>query len=172
MPDKTICNLTFAEIKELAELVSDKKLGKIEIKFQDSSITIEDKKRPPMPPAPVQMPFPVPAVMPSGQMPAAPVQAEKPAVQTEAAASAPTEEKITGNTVKAPIVGTFYASPSPDKPPFVKVGDQVKKGDVLFIVESMKLMNEIQSEFDGTVAQILVDNASAVEYDQPVMIIK
>ena len=60
----------------------------------------------------------------------------------------------------------------PEKPAFVKVGDHVNKGDVIFIVESMKLMNEIQSEFEGTVEQILVDNASAVEYDQPIMIIK
>jgi len=173
MPDKTICNLTFAEIKELAELVSDKKLGKIEIKLQDSSITIEDKKRPS---TQVQaMPIPMPAVMPAAQVPSAPVspaQTEQAPVSAEETKAAAAEEKITGNIVKAPIVGTFYASPSPDKPAFVKVGDKVSKGDVLFIVESMKLMNEIQSEFDGTVQQILVNNASPVEYDQPIMVIK
>ncbi len=164
MADKSICNLSFAEIKELAELVSDKKLGRIEIKTENSSIVIEDKKLPPVisgsaPAVPAVQTVAAPAV------PAAsPAQAEVPAEKTE--------EKISGNVVKAPIVGTFYASPSPEKPAFVKVGDHVSKGDVIFIVESMKLMNEIQSEFDGTVAQILVDNASAVEYDQPVMIIK
>ena len=77
-----------------------------------------------------------------------------------------------GNIVKSPIVGTFYAAPSPDKPPFVRVGDKVKKGDVIMIIESMKLMNEIQSDFDGTVDRILVSDGQAVEYDQPVMIIK
>ena len=77
-----------------------------------------------------------------------------------------------GNVVRCPIVGTFYASPSPDKPPFVNVGDRVSKGDVLMIIESMKLMNEIQSEFDGVVQSILVSNGQAVEYDQPIMIIK
>ena len=74
--------------------------------------------------------------------------------------------------MKAPIVGTFYASPSPDKPPYVTVGSQVKKGDTLFVIESMKLMNEIQSEFDGEVSEILVENAQGVEFNQPILVIK
>lgn len=81
-------------------------------------------------------------------------------------------ELAAGNVVECPIIGTFYAAPSPDKAPFVKVGDWVKKGDVIFIIESMKLMNEIQSEFDGEVAEILVENGSPVEYGQPAMIIR
>ncbi len=167
MADNRICSLTFDEIKELAELVSEKKLGKIEIKNGESSIVIEDRKLPPMAPVPPVMPAAPSAVM------AAPAVAPAPAVQSQdAGKAAPAEEAVTGNVVKAPIVGTFYASPSPDKPAFVKVGDHIKKGDVIFIVESMKLMNEIQSEFEGTVEKILVDNASAVEYDQPIMIIK
>lgn len=167
MADNRICILTFDEIKELAELVSEKKLGKIEIKNGESSIVIEDRKLPPMAPVPPVMPAAPSAVM------AAPAAAPAPAAQSQdAGKAAPAEEAVTGNVVKAPIVGTFYASPSPDKPAFVKVGDHIKKGDVIFIVESMKLMNEIQSEFEGTVEKILVDNASAVEYDQPIMIIK
>ena len=170
MADNRICSLTFAEIKELAELVSEKKLGKIEIKNGESSIVIEDRKLPPIPPMP-----PVPPVMPavpSGIM-APPAAVQAPAVQNQEPVKAqPADEAVKGNVVKAPIVGTFYASPSPEKPAFVKVGDHVNKGDVIFIVESMKLMNEIQSEFEGTVEKILVDNASAVEYDQPIMIIK
>ncbi len=166
MSEKTICNLTFAEIKELAELVSDKKLGKIEIKLQDSSITIADRKCSAMPVVPPMPPVMMPAEHISAAEPV-PVQKTVPAAET-----APKAEVVSGNAVKAPIVGTFYASPSPEKPAFVKVGDHVNKGDVLFIIESMKLMNEIQSEYEGTVQQILVDNASAVEYDQPIMIIK
>ena len=81
------------------------------------------------------------------------------------------KEKLSGNIVKSPIVGTFYSSPSPDKPPFVKVGQKVNVGDVLMIIESMKLMNEIQSEFEGTVTEVLVENGSAVEYDQPIIVI-
>jgi acetyl-CoA carboxylase biotin carboxyl carrier protein len=74
-----------------------------------------------------------------------------------------------GTVVKSPIVGTFYAGASPDKPAFVKVGQQVKNGDILYIVESMKLMNEIASECDGTVAEIYAQNGQTVEYGQPVM---
>ena len=98
------------------------------------------------------------------------VKGKKAAAQTVvenlpiAAAAAPA-----GKFVKAPIVGTFYAASAPDQPPFVKVGDQIKKGDVLFIIESMKLMNEVQSEIEGTVAEILVGNGEAVEYDQPIL---
>ena len=74
--------------------------------------------------------------------------------------------------VKSPLVGTYYAKPAPDKADFVAVGQQVKKGDVLFIVESMKLMNEIQSEYTGTVREILAQNGQMVEYGQPVLVIE
>ena len=78
---------------------------------------------------------------------------------------------VSGKEVKAPIVGTFYAAPSPTEAPFVSVGDRVKKGDTIFIIESMKVMNEVQSEFDGVVKEILVESGDAVEFDQTVMII-
>ena len=80
------------------------------------------------------------------------------------------EEKVEikeGNFVKAPIVGTFYQSSSPDKPPLVKVGDKVKEGDLLCIIEAMKIMNEIKSPCNGEVAEIFVSNEDMVEYDQP-----
>ena len=72
-----------------------------------------------------------------------------------------------GQIVKSPLVGTFYAAPSEDAEPFVSVGDQVKKGQTLAIVEAMKLMNEIESDFDGKVAEIYAENGQAVEYGQP-----
>lgn len=84
----------------------------------------------------------------------------------------PREESLDGNVVKSPLVGTFYNAPSPDAEPYVKVGDTVKKGQVLAIVEAMKLMNEIESEFDGTVEKILVSNEEVVEYGQPLFVIK
>ena len=80
------------------------------------------------------------------------------------------EEKVEikeGNFVKAPIVGTFYQSASPDKPPLIKVGDKVKEGDLLCIIEAMKIMNEIKSPYNGEVAEIFVSNEDMVEYDQP-----
>lgn len=98
----------------------------------------------------------------------APVQAVS--VQAAPASSAEATKPLPcGKIVKSPIVGTYYSAPAPDKPPFVKVGQKVKKGDVLMIIESMKLMNEIASEFDGVVAEIFVENGTPVEFDQPIM---
>lgn len=92
-----------------------------------------------------------------------------PAVSQPAPQPAASAPAASGNIVKSPIVGTYYSAPAPDKPPFVAVGQKVKKGDVLMIIESMKLMNEIQSDYDGTVAEILVADGMAVEFDQPLM---
>ena len=76
------------------------------------------------------------------------------------------------NIIKAPMVGTFYAKPSPDSQPFVKIGQKVKKGEVLCIIEAMKLMNEIESEFDGEIEEILIQDGECVEYGKPLFIIK
>ena len=153
---KTIaCGLTLDEITALSKTVADNKLGRIKLKSGDSEVVIEGVR-------PVAAP-----VMPMGAITA-------PAVQN-AASDVPTTETVSkaveGNVVKSPIVGTYYASPAPDKAPFVKIGDTVKKGDVIMIIESMKLMNEVKSGFDGTVKEILVENGDAVEFDQPIMVI-
>lgn len=106
--------------------------------------------------------------MPPMAMPGmgAPVAPAAPAA-APAAEAAPVVES--GNIVTSPIVGTFYAAPSPDKPPFVKVGDTVNAGDVVCIIESMKLMNEINCEFSGKVAEIYVNNGEPVEFGQKIM---
>lgn len=143
-------------IEKIADIVSSRELSEITIQDGEKSVTVKGKKCPPPPPV---MPVPAPSAMT-----ATPVQS---AVAENKAVDVPA-----GNIVKSPIVGTFYAGPSPDKPAFVKVGDKVKKGDVVMIIESMKLMNEIQSDFDGVVEKILVSDGQAVEYDQPIMIIK
>ena len=80
--------------------------------------------------------------------------------------------KKSGKVIKSPLVGTFYASPAEDADPFVQVGEQVQKGKILAIVEAMKLMNEIESEFDGTIEEILVENGAPVEYGQPLFIVR
>lgn len=81
------------------------------------------------------------------------------------------ENAVEGNCIKSPLVGTFYCAPAEDKPPYVSVGDKVKKGQVIGIVEAMKLMNEVESEFDGTVLDILVENGEIVEFGQPLVVI-
>lgn len=150
-------------IAKLADIVKEKDLGEITVTTGEKSITVKGRKCPP--PLPMGgAPF-MPA--PMDPMPAT--------VNSAAPNAAPTVEAqnaFTGNVVRSPIVGTFYAAASPEKPPFAEVGKKVKKGDVLMIIESMKLMNEIQSEFDGTVTRILVKNGEAVEFDQPLMVIE
>lgn len=153
MSEKIYGQFDLDTIEKLADIVNKKDLGEITIKDGDKEITVRGKKCPP--PMPM-MPMSVPTAQP-----AAPA-----AAQSEAAAPA-----VTGNQVKAPIVGTFYAAPSPNDKPFVTVGQQVKKGDTIFIIESMKVMSEVQSEFDGTVKEILVSDGDSLEYDQTVMII-
>ena len=94
------------------------------------------------------------------------------AVQNQITGQASGTETFTGNVVKSPLVGTYYAASSPESVPFVKVGNKVSKGQVLGIVEAMKLMNEIESEFDGTVKEILVENEQMVEFGQPMFVIE
>lgn len=152
-----ILNIELDTIARLADIVKEKELGEITIADGERAITIKGRKCPPPPPV-------------TGVMPAA---ANTPAARTADDGAASAKAAVpNGNVVKAPIVGTFYAASAPDRPPFVTVGKQVKKGDVLMIIESMKLMNEVQSDFDGIVSEILVKNGEAVEYDQPIMIIK
>lgn len=144
-------------IEKLATIVNDKGLSEISITNGEKSVCIKGKKS-------------IPAAVPSvPQMFVSPAESIKEELDE---VSEKQTDGIQGNVVKSPIVGTFYRSPSPDMPPFVKVGDKVKKGDVIMIIESMKLMNEVQSEFDGTVVRIFVTNGQAVEFDQPIMVIK
>ncbi len=157
MSDKYNNMMDIETIEQLADLVVRKELGEITISDGDRTITVKGKKCPPPPP----MSMPVSMAAAPAAAPAAPAA---PAPTPAAAAPAPA-----GNIVKAPIVGTFYAAASPDEPAYVKVGDTVKKGDVLMIIESMKLMNEVVSDFDGVVEEIFVANGDAVEYDQPLM---
>ena len=114
-----------------------------------------------MAPAPVQHVIAAPAPQQAGEAaPAAPK------------AAAPSESNANHITIKSPMIGTFYRSPSPDKPVFVNVGDEIKKGATLCIIEAMKLFNEIESEVKGTIVKVLVDDASPVEFDQPLFLVQ
>lgn len=154
------------QVLELVKAVSDSELT--EFKYEEDGVKLSLKKtsdkivQVPAPAAPVAAPVIAPAVMSAG----AEAQA------AEAAAPAEGEnDKSAGNVVKSPLVGTFYAAPAEDAEPYVKVGDSVKEGQVLAIVEAMKLMNEIESDFTGTVKEILVENGQGVEFGQPLFVI-
>lgn len=112
----------------------------------------------------------------SHQVVAAPVAAAPVSTSIESSSDSATTEQAAaepaGTQVRAPIVGTFYRAASPDATPFVAVGDRINPGDVLCIIEAMKLMNEIEAEVSGTVTAVLVENASPIEFDQPLFIIE
>ena len=160
------------QVLELVKAVSDSELT--EFKYEEDGVKLSLKKtsdkivQVPAPAAPVAAPVIAPAVMP-----AAPVPAAAPAAPANAPAEAQEtgDDMPAGNVVKSPLVGTFYAAPAEDAEPFVKVGDSMKEGQVLAIVEAMKLMNEIESDFTGTVKEILVENGQGVEFGQPLFVI-
>lgn len=136
-------------LEQLARILRDNDLGELTLEDGDKKLTIKGKKPAPMP-APLGMPPVCPPAAPQEDAPTAPAA-------------------VSGTWVKAPLVGTYYAAPSPESEPFVTVGKRVKKGDVLMIIESMKLMNEVLCEQDGIVAEILVQNGDAVEFDQLIL---
>ena len=149
--------LSFEQILTLINTVAEKDLGEFLLEQGDTRLKIEGRKLPKTKTTQNVLPQ-----IPMGTAESAPAGVKK---APEAEAPVPSK----GNVVKSPIVGTFYSAAAPDKPPYVQMGSQVKAGDVLFIVESMKLMNEVQSEFSGTVEEILVQNGQPVEYGQPIM---
>ncbi|MFS4455057.1 acetyl-CoA carboxylase biotin carboxyl carrier protein [Maribacter sp. 2304DJ31-5] len=112
--------------------------------------------------------------VPMAQAPMAPV-VQQPVPESPVAPAAPTAEKAADDskyiTIKSPIIGTFYRKPSPDKPVFVEVGDTISSGDVLCVIEAMKLFNDIESEVSGTIVKVLVDDSSPVEFDQPLFLV-
>jgi acetyl-CoA carboxylase biotin carboxyl carrier protein len=158
------------EIQELIKLVSKTNIAELKIKEGDFSITIRTVNENDGKYVVAQAPM---AVAPA-PIQAAPVQVAAPQAPA-AEAPAPTKVEAAapkGVYIKSPIVGTFYRSSSPDKPPFVKVGDVIEKGSVVCIVEAMKLFNEIESEVSGTIVKILVDDRSPVEYDQALFVVE
>lgn len=140
--------MEYEKIKQLMDDMGNSKLSSIDIDFPDGT-KISMKKNE------------------NAEAAIKTVVVENKEVKTEEAESAKLSDENTGNIVKSPMVGTFYIKPNPSAEPYVEVGKRVKKGDVLCIVEAMKLMNEIESEFDGEVAEILVKDGEAVEYAKP-----
>ncbi|MBN8429239.1 MULTISPECIES: acetyl-CoA carboxylase biotin carboxyl carrier protein [Microbulbifer] len=153
------------KIKKLIELLEESDIGELEIKEGEESVRISRGTSG----ASMQMPqMAMPMMAPAA--PAAPVAAA-PAPAPAAESEAESVPALTGHPVKSPMVGTFYAASSPGAAPFVKVGQQVKAGDVICIVEAMKMMNQIEADKAGTIEAILVEDGQPVEFDQPLVII-
>jgi acetyl-CoA carboxylase biotin carboxyl carrier protein len=174
-------NLT--EIQDLIKFVSKSGVNEVEIEQKDFKITIKADpatkrgrrstaaqpeqvvQQVPMPMAHVQQVAPVPMAAPVAAAPA-------PAPAAEGEAAKPADDTSNYLEVKSPMIGTFYRSSAPDKPSFCEVGDTIKQGDVVCIIEAMKLFNDIESEVSGKIVKILVDDNTPVEYDQPLMLVE
>jgi acetyl-CoA carboxylase biotin carboxyl carrier protein len=172
--------MNFKEIQDLIKLINKTNLSEFKMKDGEFELTIRTdeyhkSKTNPAPQQVISMPTAMPpayAPMPAA-MPADAQSAPQPAPAAPAAPAAePAKEENTNYIeVKSPIVGTFYRSPSPEKPPYIKVGDSIEVGSVVCIVEAMKLFNEIESEISGKVVKILIEDSSPVEYDQPLFLV-
>ncbi|MCQ4296687.1 acetyl-CoA carboxylase biotin carboxyl carrier protein [Pseudomonas stutzeri] len=146
------------KVKKLIELLEESGIDELEIHEGEESVRISRHSKQ----VAMQQPFYAPA-------PAAPAPA--PVAAAPAGDATPAAPKLNGNVVRSPMVGTFYRASSPESKAFAEVGQSVKKGDILCIVEAMKMMNHIEAEISGTIESILVENGQPVEYDQPLFTI-
>jgi acetyl-CoA carboxylase biotin carboxyl carrier protein len=158
--------MNFKQIQQLIKFVSKTDVAEVNIENNNFKINIKGSKS-----TPVDSPSQV--VQPIIQAP--PQVAQPVSVNQDLPKSEPITESVSNEnyiTVKSPIIGTFYRKPSPDKDVFVNVGDSVKEGDTLCVIEAMKLFNEIESDFSGKIVKILVEDSSPVEFDQPLFLIE
>jgi acetyl-CoA carboxylase biotin carboxyl carrier protein len=153
------------QIQELIKFVSKSGVNEVSLEQKEFKITIKTNQPPTfVTSAPAQ------AVQ---QLPAAAATVATVTTNAEPIAVTPAKEDNSAYlTIKSPMIGTFYRSSSPDKPLFVNVGDEVKAGQMVCVIEAMKLFNEIESEISGRIVKVLVDNASPVEYDQPLFLVE
>ncbi|MCK9481652.1 MAG: acetyl-CoA carboxylase biotin carboxyl carrier protein [Bacteroidia bacterium] len=156
------------DIQSLIKFVAVQSVDEVEIEKKDFKITIKKN-------APVQITSAQPQIIqttvPAAQLPAAPAATQpKPVTEAAAPSTSPTASNLI--TIKSPMIGTFYRSSKPENPSFVNVGDEIKPGKVLCIIEAMKLFNEIESEVSGKIVKILVENNTPVEYDQPLFLVE
>jgi len=154
------------EIQSLIKFVAKSGASEVKLEMEDIKITIRTGDQSSSPETTIVQQIP---------MAAAPVAAAPAPVATEAATAATPaaseEDNSTYITIKSPIIGTFYRKPAPDKPNFVEVGKEIQQGDVLCVIEAMKLFNDIESEVSGKIVKILVDDSSPVEFDQPLFLV-
>jgi len=156
------------EIQSLIKFVAKSGASEVKLEMEDIKITIRTGSASSTPETTIVQQIPM-AQAPVAAAPAPAQEAPAPAAPTQVAAPAEDDSKYI--TIKSPIIGTFYRKPSPDKPAFVEVGSEIKQGDVLCVIEAMKLFNDIESEVSGKIVKVLVDDSSPVEFDQPLFLV-
>jgi len=147
------CSMKLEEIKELIRVFGRSKLGKLKVKDGEFEIAMQKEGSE--------------VVVSSAPAIAAPAPVAPSAAVIDNSATETVEKELSGDIIASPMVGTFYASPSPDSPPFVKEGDTVRKGQTLCILEAMKIMNEVEAEYDCKILEVLVQDGQPIEYDTP-----
>jgi acetyl-CoA carboxylase biotin carboxyl carrier protein len=154
------------DIQQLIDFISKSGLDEVKIETSELKINVKRSATPTMiaAPAPTTLPAAAPVAAPAVQPAATPAAPAAPAT-----AAAPATNQI---TIKSPMIGTFYRSANPESPMLVEVGDEIKPGKVVCIIEAMKLFNEIEAEISGRIVKVLVENATPVEYDQPLFIVE
>jgi len=155
------------EIQNLIKFVANSGVAEVKLEMDDVKITIRTTLEGNVTETTYVQQLPAQAALPQ----AAPQVTAPVVVNTTAETQAPAAENSKYVTIKSPIIGTFYRKPSPDKPVFTEVGSSISKGDVLCVIEAMKLFNEIESEVSGKIVKILVDDMSPVEFDQPLFLV-
>ena len=142
------------KIKKLIELLEESDIEELEIKEGDDSVRICRRRH--------EVPVAQPTFMAAAPAPSAPLE-------TNPATAVAPEDEFNGHAIRSPMVGTYYSSPSPSAPAFIEVGQTIKAGDVICIVEAMKMMNQIEADKSGTISAILIENGQPVEFDQPLI---
>lgn len=169
--------MTFQEIQELIRLLNKSNLSEFKMEEGDFKLSIRTALYRDVKTTQV-VSTPLPIVAPPAASPAPVSIAPAPASDTSAPTEKPSESAKPAaagqayKEIKSPMVGTFYRSGNPEKPPYVEIGQKVKKGDVVCVIEAMKLFNEIESEISGTVVKVMLDNAQPVEYDQALFLVE
>ncbi|HEX9513793.1 MAG TPA: acetyl-CoA carboxylase biotin carboxyl carrier protein [Puia sp.] len=160
--------MDFKQIQELIKMINKSNIGEVSIEEKGFKLTIKQKEEPVQQviAAPMQQPVAALATTSVAAAQASSIGAPEKAAK---AVEVPADNTV---TIKSPMIGTFYRSASPDKPPFINVGDDVDLGKVVCIIEAMKLFNEIESEVRGRIVKVLVEDASPVEYDQPLFLVE
>ncbi|MFI5154589.1 MAG: acetyl-CoA carboxylase biotin carboxyl carrier protein [Chitinophagales bacterium] len=162
--------MDFKQIQELIKLINKSNIGEVTVEEKGFRITVKQKEEPVqhvIAAAPVQA---MPAMQPAAPQAVSPAPATSASAEKAKVAESPAADNFV--TIKSPMIGTFYRGSAPDKPPFVSVGDDIDNGKVVCIIEAMKLFNEIESEVRGKIVRVLVEDASPVEYDQPLFLVE
>ena len=159
------------EIQNLIKFVAKSGASEVKLEMDDIKITIKTGSEDKEPTYFQQMPMQGQLQQPAPQQQAPAASQEAPQAAASGSKESASDESNNYITVKSPIIGTFYRKPSPDKEVFVEVGDTIKTGDVLCVIEAMKLFNEIESEVSGKIVKVLVDDSSPVEFDQPLFLV-